>query len=252
MFSEPDASLNKSIVSIYEQYFSLTRDGALDSEHGLGGRLVFAGDLQGNGRDLLFAANVAGAASLAASADPLVQRQAVRDGVVDFLVTSLEEALRILKNEVRKRQAVSVGVGIDPGKLAAAMLDRGVLPDLLLPAWKSPLSEAQVERFEADGARSIVSGASLQQQFVTWAVDRDFVRWLPRLDACLHSVIPGSDLVRQRWLRLAPRYLGRMVQRQHGMTLTLAEADVFRKRAAALIETAIVEGKEPVQLRIDS
>ena len=56
------------------------------------------------------AANIAGAASLSATADVATQKQAIRDGVVDFLVTSLDEAARILKNEIRKRQPVAVCV----------------------------------------------------------------------------------------------------------------------------------------------
>lgn len=49
------------------------------------------------------AANIAGAASLSATTDAIAQRNSIRDRVVDFLVTSLDEARRILKNEIRKR-----------------------------------------------------------------------------------------------------------------------------------------------------
>jgi len=99
-----------TIQSVCAIYKSLVESRFLDQEVGLGGMLLFGGDIgtaesQGHGRDLLFAANIAGVASLAASDDPATQRQAIREGVVDFCVNSLEEALRILKNEVRKRQA---------------------------------------------------------------------------------------------------------------------------------------------------
>src|SRR3954447_15148632 len=72
----------------------------------LGGKLLYAGNLDENGRALVIAANIAEAASLCASADPVAQKNAMRDGVVDFVVTNLDEALRILKNEIRKRQGV--------------------------------------------------------------------------------------------------------------------------------------------------
>ena len=62
------------------------------------------------GRALLLAGNIAGAASLAVTADAAAQKQSIRDGVADFLVNSLDEALRILKNEVRKREPVAVCV----------------------------------------------------------------------------------------------------------------------------------------------
>src|ERR1700722_14241743 len=104
--------------SIYRLYEWLYATLPPDSQTGLGG-------------NLLYAANIAGSASLAASAEPAILREAMRDGVIDFLVNSLEEALRILKNEIRKRQTVSVGVSIEPHPLVAQMTERGVLPDLL-------------------------------------------------------------------------------------------------------------------------
>src|SRR5947209_11758122 len=70
-------------------------------EPDLAGRLLYAGQMDEDGRALIVAANIAGAASLCATSDQQQQKQAVRDGVVDFLVTSLDEALRILKNEIR-------------------------------------------------------------------------------------------------------------------------------------------------------
>ena len=76
----------------------------------------------------MVAGNIAGAASLAATADPVAQKQAIREGVVNFLVTSLDEALRILKNEIRKRETVAVCVAASPQAVAAEMLERGVLP----------------------------------------------------------------------------------------------------------------------------
>ncbi len=83
-------------------------------EPGLGGKLLYAGELDAKARALLVAANIAGAASLAVSADDGARKQAVRDGVVDFLVSSLDEALRILKNEIRKRSTVAACVAAPP------------------------------------------------------------------------------------------------------------------------------------------
>jgi urocanate hydratase len=209
-----------SAEAIYQLYESLTQASPLNPDSGLGGKLLYAGEIDGPGRNLLFAANVAGAASLAASADPAAQRQAIRDGVVDFLVTSLEEALRILKNEVRKHQAVSVGVAIAPAQLEAQMLDRGVLPDLRLPDLLLP------DRLQPDASRN----------FITWQVDRDHTRWLPKLDAIVQSLLPPAD-PRQRWLRLAPRYLGRLAQKQHSVALTPEETTKFRTQTQQLEAT---------------
>ena len=247
----PIASSQGQYELIYRAYSALTTTQPLDAEAGLGGQLLYAGEMVGSGRELLFAANIAGAASLAASADAAVQRQAIRDGVIDFLVTSLEEALRVLKNEIRKREAVSVGVATDPRQLVEAMLHRGVLPDLLpstpssgIAAESSGLSDLQMKNFLGQGARTIRQSAALTGGFTTWSVDRELARWLPKLDACVQTVIPAGDLSRHRWLRLAPRYLGRLAHRQHGVFLSPAETAEFRQKAEDLMRT--VESSVPV------
>src|ERR1035437_3667290 len=85
-----------------------------DAEPSLGGKLLYTGPLDAQASALLVAANIAGAASLTVSAEAAAGKQAIRDGVVDFLVTSLDEALRILKNEIRKRETVAVCVALAP------------------------------------------------------------------------------------------------------------------------------------------
>jgi len=170
---------------------------------------------------------------LAASADPAIQRQAMRDGVVDFVVTSLEEALRILKNEIRKHQAVSVGIAADPVQVTEEMVGRGVLPDLLAPTgWGRPASE---DAFLADGAIRLKEPYGGHETYITWAVNVQAARWLPRLNLVAQSVLPPDDAVRHRWLRLGPRYLGRMAQQHHGVALRGTELQQFRDRAKELI-----------------
>jgi hypothetical protein len=220
-----------SAEQVYRAYTALADTFLLDAEVGLGGRFLYAGEIGSPSRDLLFAANIAGAASLAASADPAAQREAIRDGVVDFSVTSLEEALRILKNEIRKTQPVSVAVAIDPQRLVEQMLDRGVLPDIL-----PPFVRDQTAGFLAQGARQIPDSAGEIGEFVTWSVDREFSRWMPKLDGCARAAIPAEDCLRQRWLRLAPRYLGRGAQRSHGVVLGAEERARFRATAESMMQ----------------
>jgi hypothetical protein len=180
-----------------------------DPEPSLGGKLLYAGQLDEEARALLVAANITGVASLAASADAAGRKQALRDGVVDFLVTSLDEALRILKNEIRKRETVAVCVALEPETVEQEMLERGVAPDLLRPG----------------AADSLVD-----QTLLCWRVASSPSIWLPKLDAialdCLEASLgapePALSLPKgldsetwdsaRRWLRLAPRYLGRMAQ----------------------------------------
>ncbi len=112
-----------------------------DHEPSLGGKLLYAGLLDADARALLVAANIAGAASLAFSTTADAPRQAVRDGVVDFLVTSLDEALRILKNEIRKRETVAVCVAAPAlsgeDDFASQLLERGGKHDLAWPVRRS-------------------------------------------------------------------------------------------------------------------
>src|SRR5258708_6961879 len=110
----------------------------LDPDLGLGGKLLYCGELDPEGFRLVRAANIAGAASLSASADLERQKRAIREGVIDFLVTTLDEALRILKNEIRKRQGVAVGIALPPESVEREMIERGVVPDLLFPGAEIP------------------------------------------------------------------------------------------------------------------
>lgn len=229
--------------TVYGLYSALVAAPPFDPEAGLGGRLLFAGDL-GFARPLLYAANIAGAASIAASSDPVAQRQAMRDGVVDFLVTSLDEALRILKNEIRKRQAVSVAIGLDPAEVVGKMLERGVLPDLLpASSWgegKTGLSGLSTRPWHDQGAQQLADNETSDSEpapgvYITWSVDRDAARWLPRIDSCVAEILPGNDKLRHRWLKLMPRYLGRAAQRQHGVALSVAEAAAMRDAVLTLL-----------------
>ncbi len=152
--------------------------------------MLYAGELDRESRALIVAANIAGAASLAATADSAAQKQAIRDGVADFLVTSLDEALRILKNEIRKRETVAVCVAAAPQAVEREMLERGVLPDLLRPGSASSPAFAT---FLSQGAQQIqLSDLDENQTLLAWSVASAPAQWLPKLDAialeCLEKI----------------------------------------------------------------
>ena len=129
----PSPTVLDFVAQVAQAYANLIAGSELPiRESGLGGSLLYAGEIDDAGRALVVAANIAGAATLVATADRAAQKQAIRDGVVDFLVTSLDEALRILKNQLRKRETVSVCVahGRQPA-MESEMNERGVEPDLL-------------------------------------------------------------------------------------------------------------------------
>lgn len=204
-----------------------------DAEPGLGGQMLYAGELDEEGRALVAASNIAGAASLAASADAAAQKQAIREGAVDFLVTNLDEALRILKNEIRKGQAVSVCVAARPQAMEREMVERGVRPDLLRPG----ATAAELETFLQQGARQIVPVAGDESPaLLAWSVAAAPAEWLPRLDALALGCLRREDGAARRWLRLAPRYLGRAARGVRLLACTREFAAEFVGQVRAGVE----------------
>src|SRR3569623_3134903 len=76
------------------------------------GKLVLVRGLDADGTAVSVAATSAGGACLAVDSRAEVCRAALRAGACDFVVNSVDEALRILKNEIRKRKPVSVAVAM--------------------------------------------------------------------------------------------------------------------------------------------
>lgn len=200
------------IRSVYADYRALTT--WLDPVHALGGRLLYAGVLGPETEQLLRAANIAGAASLAVSASSSDLRQAMRLGVVDFIVSSLDEALRILKNELRKRLPVAVAVEGVPLELGNQMMQRGVQPDLLTPAIEDlePLC-ARVAFLERDAQLVEAQPDSAETPLRIWHVPDAWKARMAELDARLLEMLPATAYAERRWLRLSPRYLGTAARR---------------------------------------
>ncbi len=97
----------------------------------LAGKLVVSGGLGGMGGAQPLAATMAGAAFLGIEADPERIKKRLKSGYCDFMVNHLDEALRILKNAVRKHEAVSVGLVGNCAEIVPALAERGVVPDIL-------------------------------------------------------------------------------------------------------------------------
>ena len=97
----------------------------------LEGKLVVSGGMGGMGGAQPLAATMAGAAFLGVEVDPERIKKRLKTGYCDFMVNSLDEALRILKNAVRKKEAVSVGLVGNCADVIPELAERGVIPDLL-------------------------------------------------------------------------------------------------------------------------
>ncbi len=216
------------VLRVLSFYAGLIPPGSTPAD--LGGKLLYAGELDEESRALIVAGSIAGAASLCATENQQKQRQAVRDGIVDFLVTSLDEGIRILKNEIRKHAPVAVCIGGAPAAMEAEMLERGVQADVLRPAPGDP-----------GNSRTTPPDAAL----VSWSVSSAPGRWMPRLDA--FALQCGGELAEttQRWLRLSPRYLGRQAQSIHMVLADRTFAERFMVPAMAL-----EGGRIPLKLQV--
>jgi len=97
----------------------------------LEGKLVVSGGMGGMGGAQPLAATMAGAAFLGVEVDPERIKKRLKTGYCDYMVNTLDEALRILKNAVREKKAVSVGLIGNCADIIPELAERGVVPDVL-------------------------------------------------------------------------------------------------------------------------
>jgi urocanate hydratase len=97
----------------------------------LAGKLIVSGGMGGMGGAQPLAATMAGAAFLGIDVDPERIKKRLKTGYCDFMVTTLDEALRILKNAIRKKENISVGLVGNCADIIPELAERGVVPDIL-------------------------------------------------------------------------------------------------------------------------
>src|ERR1700756_2497031 len=97
----------------------------------LAGKLIVSGGRGGMGGAQPLAATMTGAAFLGIDVDPKRIKKRLKTGYCDFMVTTLDEALRILKNAVRKKENISVGLVGNCADIIPELAERGVVPDIL-------------------------------------------------------------------------------------------------------------------------
>jgi urocanate hydratase len=111
------------------------------------------------------AVSIAGGTSLILDPDPAAVKSVFRQGGVDFVVNTLDEALRILKNEIRKHRPVSVALPDAVQSAIAEMRERGVLPDLQVWFGEGTQREAELgsERLQLANGDAVVPSELLNR-----------------------------------------------------------------------------------------
>jgi urocanate hydratase len=198
------------------------------------GKLLLGIGLNDTGRSFALASLIAGAALLVLEEDAVALRDATREGCATFTVTSLDEALRALKNEIRQGRAITVALGGSSERWLAEMTERGILPQAL--ASTRDLSETETSsvatlqhwgalRFEGLGLLKTgeVDLAKLVGELEgNWRIINDTAathterreRDTSLLDATTadHQVVTP---IQQHWLRAVPTLFPRSVTRAY-------------------------------------
>ncbi len=97
----------------------------------LAGRLVVSAGMGGMGGAQALAVTLNAGAFLGIDADSARIKRRQKAGFCEVMVNNLDEALRILKNAVRRREPASVGLIGNAAEVLPELAERGVLPDLL-------------------------------------------------------------------------------------------------------------------------
>ncbi len=215
--------------AVYRKYLGL-RSLADQQFHGsLGGKLLLCAGFGMEGAEPALATTIAGGAFLGIEPDPLMLKTAVRNGSCDFMVNTLDEALRVLKNELRQKKPLSVGLLGDAIEIFPAMIERGVQPDLVadIAPLESPLNSAPAENSKAtteahrqavlhfmeQGAIALVDLADDSRQLeVVWTTAN--LPDMRSLDRAALGWLAPDDQLRRRWLEQASGFFYRQLPQE--------------------------------------
>jgi urocanate hydratase len=215
-----------------------------------GGALIVACGLGPQGAALALASNIAGAVCLSIEPDPATAREALRTGACDFVVNTLDEALRAMKNEIRKHLPLSVGLQGNQAAILQELIDRGVAPELftglnqLAPAaatqsfkssgaiivdFNPSLPSHEASRPEAVNAESMLESILAQHQWQIESFAQSTPSALRAFDLRALSLISPEDTLRTKWLHAAPRILPRESPLHRTLWVTAAESETLQK-----------------------
>lgn len=177
------SSLQQTTLQLYGELLART------PEDGWPGKLILSTQ-SSNG--LSAAACIAGATCLTIDADQQTVRTTYRDGGFDFLVNTLDEALRALKNEMRQKRPLAIALPLDPKPVLTEAHDRGVLADLAINTPGAPARTHLELTSEPSPA------------LISWLEARS---WSPQtIPPHTSPLALSQDDPRHAWLRQLPRY----------------------------------------------
>jgi urocanate hydratase len=185
-----------------------------------GGQLVFTTGEGSSASGLPAAVSIAGGTTLALDPDAASVKSVFRQGGVDFVVNSLDEALRVLKNEIRQHRPLGVGLIAEIEPVLAEMAERGVLPDLhvSLDAPSDLLFQAAPSEGPGREHLHLTTSdgiAAPTPQLNAWLADHNWSEHIEHsnpetplraLDAQLLAALPPDDTIRRTWLQRISHY----------------------------------------------
>ncbi len=255
MHDPPATSVSLSmppVARVRVHYASLCARAVLQFGTGsLAGRLLLIDGLAQEGDALLIAASIAGAASLTLETRTEAVRHCVRNGIVDFAVTTLDEALRILKNEIRKQQPIAVLLEREPASALAEMVERGAQPDMVRWSRADGALQASLDSLFTRGAKPLPPPRETSPdpaREVCWRAGDGGSVVLRQLDLLACEILPQEDAERQNWITRAPRYLPRALRLERSVAMTDPECAAF----LAAVEERAQQGTLAAQVEIDA
>lgn len=183
-----------------------------------GGQLVLTTGAGCSATGLTAAVSIAGGTTLAIDPDTGTVKATFRQGGLDFVVNTLDEALRVLKNEIRQHRPLAVALIAPIAPTLTEMRDRGVLPDLHIVLPPDPTLLQFPFRSEAEEHASLAAhhfqlDLAPSPELATWLADRNLTESvltpttpLRTLDARLLQLLPSTDAPRRTWLERISHY----------------------------------------------
>jgi len=162
----------------------------------------------------------------------------MRSGACDFVVNTLDEAIRTMKNEIRQHKPLSIGLQGYPSTLLVEIFDRGLAPELFAAVSSYPQAAHRFQRsgtllidIAHDSHKTENSSSDLLRHFLTqhhWQLETfafTTASELRNFDSQALALLPSEDTLRRRWLLATPQILHR--DRSRTLWLTPSETEAL-------------------------